>query len=236
VVWQDEREGLFNLFGQRVDVNGVPVGSNVKMTESQGGLGNEAPSVAAGVGTVGVTWSLGDAFDHLIFFQLFSTDLVTPLSPPIQITDGSTDAVYPSVVWNQDRYVIAWFDKSASPKAIYATAVAEDGVTLVPPKPITDPGPFRSRYPNLKPLGDRLLVVYADDRDQNNGYELYSRMIGADLAPLTAESRLTNAQRDSIYPIAAFGPGGNVGVLFRDDREGSQNVYFTRLGCVAPSP
>ena len=51
---------------------------------------------------------------------------------------------------------------------------------------------------------------------------------------VSAERRLTTAAFDSIYPIPAFGPKGDVGVLFRDDRlNGTQHVFFTRLGCVA---
>ena len=47
--------------------------------------------------------------------------------------------------------------------------------------------------------------------------------------------RVTNAMRDSVFPLAAFGHEGNFGVLFRDDREGGQqNVYFTSLTCFMP--
>lgn len=80
----------------------------------------------------------------------------------------------------------------------------------------------KSAKPVLRPLHD--------------GYELYSRMIGADLAPLTDEKRLTVDTMDSIYPIAAFGPEGDVGILFRDDRDnGEHHVFFMKLGCVATS-
>jgi hypothetical protein len=235
VVWQDDRDGPFNLYAQRVDVDSAPIGSNLQLTtDTSLGLGNEAPSVAAGLKTVGVAWALGDAVSHLIQFQPFSLDLTTPFSPPITLTDGSTEAVYPNVVWNKDRYVVAWYDKSATPKAIYAAVIGEDGTLLQPAKNVTNPGPFRSRYPFLRPLGDRLLLVYSDDRDQNQGYEIYSRMLSPTLDPLTPELRVTNAPRDSVFPIAAFGPQGNVGILFRDDREsGQQNIYFSRLGCVA---
>jgi hypothetical protein len=236
-VWQDDRDGPFNLFGQRISVDSVPIGGNVKLTTDTGGLGNEAPSVAAGVKTVGVAWALGDAISHLVQFQAFSLDLTAPASAPITLTDGTTQAVYPTVVWNKDRYVIVWYDKTAFPKAIWGATVGEDGTLLTPAKPLTSPGNFRSRYPSVKPLGDRLLLVYSDDRDQNQGYEIYSRMVTPTLDPLTPELRVTNAPRDSVYPIAAFGPEGNVGILFRDDREnGNQNVYFTRLGCVAGGP
>ncbi|WP_437283182.1 putative metal-binding motif-containing protein [Sorangium sp. So ce375] len=232
-VWQDERNGLFDLFAQRIDIDGNLIGDNVQLTESTNGLGNEAPSAAAGQGGIGVAWSTGDAVTHFIQFQTFTAEL-DPLSDVVTLTSGDTDAVYPTVVWNRDRYVIAWFDKSASPKAIYAAAVSEDGQLLTPPRAISNPGPFRSRYPFLRPLGDRLLAVYSDDRDQNDGYELYAVTVNAELAPISAEQRLTFAPRDSVNPVATFGPEGDVGILFRDDREGGEHhVFFTRLGCIA---
>lgn len=232
VVWQDEREGMFNLYGQRVNLDGSAPDGNVAMTDVNGPFGNEGPSVSAGLSGVGVAWTVGDAYTHLIQFQVYQPDL-KPAAPAISLTDGSTDAVYPMVVWNKDRYVIVWFDKSASPKAIYGATVGEDGNMITPPVALSAPGAFRSRYPYLRPLGDRLLLVYSDDRDQNDGYELYSRMIGADLTPLGAEKRLTQDKMDSIYPIAAFGPDGDVGILFRDDRDGGEHhVFFMKLGCV----
>jgi hypothetical protein len=164
-----------------------------------------------------------------------SPDFNKPVTPAIQVTDGATDAEYPVIVWNRDRYVVAWFDKSANPKAIYAAAFGVDGTLLTAPKAITHPGPFRSRYPFLKALGDRLLLLYSDDRDQNQGYEIYTTTVRADLSPLGNELRVTNAPRDSVFPYAAFGHLGNFGVVFRDDREGGQqNVYFTTLECFMP--
>ena len=232
-VWQDERDGLFNLYAQRIDVGGNPIGSNVALTDTTTGFANEGPSVAAGTQGIGVTWTVGDAANHFIQFRTFTADL-TPISPIVSLTTGATESVYPTVIWNKDRYVVAWYDKSASPKGIYAAAISEQGDVLTPAKPITHPGAFRSRYPFLRPLGDRVLAVYADDRDQNAGYELYSVMVTSTLDPLGPEQRLTFAPQDSIFPTAAFGPDGNVGILFRDDRQdGAHHMFFTRLGCVA---
>jgi len=232
VAWQDERDGLFDVFAQRVSIDGAPIGSNVKLTQAFN-VGNEAPQMAAGLSSIGVTWAPGDALQHFIQFQVFNQDL-SPRSESITLTNGSSDAVYPTVVWNQDRYVIAWYDKTANPKAIYGAVVSEDGAVLVSPKAISKPGSFRSRYPSLKPLGDRVLLVWSDDRDQNDGYELYTVMLDQKLDFVANEQRVTFAKRDSIYPVATFGPDGNVGILFRDDREGEQHVFFTRLGCIVP--
>ena len=61
--------------------------------------------------------------------------------------------------------------------------------------------------------------------------------LGADLTPLGAESRVTRTAMGptaSVYPSLARGPEGDVGVLFRDQREGRIQAWFTRLQCASP--
>jgi hypothetical protein len=244
LVWQDNRDGVFNLYGQRVGVDAIPHGENVAITTSVAGmLDNESPAMAVGVKGVGLVWSLGAAGVHFVEFQLLGHDLA-PLAPvPLELTDGSTQPVGPAITYNPGKdgapgtYIVAWYDKSAAPKAIYAAVISEDGQLLVKPRAVTNPGAFRSRYPYLRSLGDRVIVIYADDRDQNDGYELYSRTVDTSLEPISAEQRLTFAPRDSILPTATFGPDGNLAILFRDDRDGGEHhVFFTRLTCQAGSP
>jgi hypothetical protein len=52
--------------------------------------------------------------------------------------------------------------------------------------------------------------------------------------PDRAERRLTDAIGDSIFPMLAFGPTGEAGVLFRDDRSNGVQVSFTTLECRKP--
>jgi len=236
VAWQDDRNGPFDVFVQFLGSDGALQGPNLQITQAQGMSDNESPAIAPGLKGVGLAWNFGDSLHEQVQFQVFSPDFSTPISAPTAVTDGTTDAVYPVVVFNKDRYVVAWYDNSANPKAIYAATFAEDGTPLAPATPITSPGSFQSRYPFLRALGDRILVVYSDDRDQNDGYEIYTRMIHPDLTPLLGELRVTNAPRDSVHPFASFGPDGNFGILFRDDREaGQQNIFFTSLTCSMPA-
>ncbi len=237
IVWQDDRDtGIFNIFGQLADEDANPIGGNVNITNDSGGMGNESPQVAYGIKTLGVVWNVDDALHHVIQFQSWSVDLSTPMTGPVTLTDGSTEAVYPVVAWNKDRYIVAWYDKTAVPAAVYATAVGDDGTVLVPNTPVTSPGPFHSRYPFLYPLGDRVLLVYSDDRDQNDGYEIYTRVFSNDLTPMGAEQRVTDAPHDSLFPFLTFGANQSAGILFRDDRSGQQDIYFTRLGCQLTGP
>ncbi|PIE05642.1 MAG: hypothetical protein CSA75_03695 [Sorangium cellulosum] len=78
-------------------------------------------------------------------------------------------------------------------------------------------------------------MIFSDDRDSNEGYELYAKMLTARLEATSVEVRITNAQGHSVWPIARFGPNGNAGVLFRDDRYQEQHVFFTKLSCVLPN-
>jgi hypothetical protein len=235
-VWQDERNGMFEVMAQRIDIDGVPIGGNVTLSQS-GGFADEAPVVASGSETIGVAYANGQAGLQVIRFQTFEQTTLAPHSSLVTLTDQEVEAVYPVIAYNGDGFVVAWYVRTGDNRAIFATTIDEDGQVLVPPTAVSQPGAFRSRYPSLLPLGDRLLVVYADDRDGNSGYELYTRMVSSALVPLTEERRLTNAPYDSIYPVATFGNDGLVGILFRDDREnGDHHVWFTRLGCVTPLP
>lgn len=233
-VWQDERSGQFEIYGQLLNLDGVPVGGEVQLTDPFLDFPNEAPAVAASSQGIGLVWSNGDTVEHHIRFRTLGFDL-NPSERTVELTDGTTAAVYPTVIFNENRYIVAWHDQSASPAGIYAAALDLSGNILVGATPISNPGNRRSRYPYLRALGDRILFVYADDRDGGD-YELYSRVVDNNLIPLSQEARITKAQGDSINPIVSFGPEGEVGVLFKDNRSGQQHVWFTRLGCSAGMP
>jgi len=234
-VWQDERAGQFNVYGRVIGLDGDVQSDEIELVPLSN-FPNEAPAIAATSQGVGVAWAHGDTLAHFIEFGSYDTQLGM-ISDEVFLTDGTTEAVYPTIVANQDTYVVAWFDRSASPPGIYGAVLSLEGQVIVDPRLLSSTPPSaHSRFPALKPLGDRLVLVFADDRDGQGGYELYGRMLTAELEPLTEPQRITNAPGDSIYPKLAFGPDGNVGILFRDDRLGAQHVWFTRLGCVAGAP
>jgi hypothetical protein len=167
-----------------------------------------------------------------IWFATFTNDL-RRMQPDTRVSTLGQSTVAPTVVWNRDRWVVAWHDAAIdSPDhEVWGATRDAGGREIVPPTRLTNDTNF-SRYPSLVPLGDRVLLVYADDRV--GAYDLFARMLDANLAPLTAETRVTMADRDSVYPIAALGPDGDVGILFRDMRERFWEVRFTRLQCAIP--
>jgi hypothetical protein len=234
IVWQDDGlsfSGLHEMYGQRVDLAGHPVGEMVKLVDDPLD-GQESPAIAVGSHTLGITWMRGNSTDHHVMFATFDFELRLQ-NGPLELTGGMAAGVFPGIVWNQTAYVVSWYSPDP-PHAIYGAVVAEDARPVVPAKQITK-SPLHSRYPTILPYGDRVLLVWSDDKDGNDGYEIYAKSLDARLEPLTEERRLTHAPGQSIEPIASFGPQGEVGILFRDDREGTPQVYFTRLSCLGGS-
>ena len=105
----------------------------------------------------------------------------------------------------------------------------------VAPREISPSG-GQNRWPVALPLGDRLVVVYS--RQTPSGYDLFSRLLAAKLDPLGDPEVLTSALGDEAAASLAFGPKGDVGVLFDGQVQVSGGTikeasFFARLRCAA---
>jgi hypothetical protein len=210
-------------------VNGALLGGTFQLI-NDGSIGQSAPAIAAGRRTIGVAWMSGDATNHQLKFAVFDHEL-HPMSAPVLLTGRMAAGVYPIIVFNQSTYIVAWHDPDSPLKTVYGTVRDELGAEIIPAKPITQTT-GHARYPAILPYGDRALLVWADDRDNNKGYELYAKTLDAKLNTFTPEKRITTSVGDSTDPVLSFGPKGEVGVLFADNRTMHKQVYFTHLECV----
>lgn len=236
VVWQDEAFAggvRFGLLGQRIGLDASPIGRAVELTLPFG-ADSESPQIATGRKSLGVVATTTDGDERGITFQTFDFELQPLMAEPLDLVPKGRAGVFPTIVWNEaaQSYLVAYYDPTTSPHAIYATVLDEEGNTIVPTRAVTE-SPRHSRYPALLSLGNRVVLVYSDDRDDNLGYELYTKMLDETLTPVGPELRLTSAIGDSVLPKLTFGPNGDIGVLFRDDRHGRQSVFFSRLVCTA---
>ena len=229
LVWQEELEPHgWRLDGQRLGLDGRLLGDIVKVVD----LTNEeqAPALAFGQTELGLAWVRLEANVEQVYFATLGLDLALR-SKPARATEASGGGRAATVVWAKDRFLTAWYAPKPGARAVMTAPFGADGARLSAPRKVADTGASETRDPALLSLGDRVLAVYADDRDGNGGYELYARMLDTNGGPLGLAQRVTNAPGDSISPSIAFGHTGSVGVLFRDDRGARPAVYFTSLAC-----
>lgn len=235
LAWDDRRrEGPVSgdsaaIFGQRAAADGTLLGANLPLVEDA--LVNESPVMALSPQRLGLVYTVapssGIGTVRLGFRALDAALGGVGTSPePIGV-----DVQSPTVHFVRDRFVVLWelYPSGGSPgEAIWGAAFDLDGRLLLQPRPVTSGARF-ARFHDALSLGDRLLVMWTDDRDGN--YEIYWQILSPDLGVIEQRQRLTFSPSDSLGPALAVGPDGKIGVLFSDSPEGSRQVYFTTLEC-----
>ncbi len=226
VVWDDQRDGDARVYGRLLTFEGAVASVETPLTDL--GLGTESPRLALSRRSLGMVFKTGTADAQGVSFRTVSPDLGT-VGPIVQLAEDR--AVEPVIASTGDRFFVAWHTRSGRGPgtAIDGAVLDEDGGILVAPRRITSEAAF-ARSKTWIALGDRLLLVWAADR--GDGYDLYAKLLDTNLDALGDEVRVTEDPADTASPTAAIGSNGDVGVIFRDRREGSWQVYFTRLQCV----
>ncbi|HET7545850.1 MAG TPA: hypothetical protein VFK05_38545, partial [Polyangiaceae bacterium] len=235
LVWDDrrtERPGTedIRLFGQRIAFDGSLIGENIPLTPA--GTLAEQPSIALSKTRVGVVFTsrLSPGVTHAKFFST-APDLTQPSS----VVDlGGTDVQNPGLVYVGGNFAAFWErDGGGYGPSIYGTVVDESGVVRVPEHAVTSGANF-ARSHSAVSLGDRVVLVWADDHDGN--YELYLQILDPDLNVLTPRTRLSFTNADTLGPAASLGPNGDLGVLYDDFQSGARQTYFLGMSCVMPPP
>lgn len=229
LAWEDERDGGGGrIYGQRLGGGGDLRDGNVELTPD--GVDPSAPTLVAGQRRLGLLFNQSTSAGRGLGFRSFDLDFRAPsdlLSLDAESPDGG------AIVANAGRFVVAWHTVSLSSRPgpqIWGTLLSEDGEVVVAAKPLTELAQF-ARYPSLLALGDRLLLLWSEWRTDR--FEIYSRELTADLEPASEARLLTGSSLEAYAAQPAFGPRGEVGVMFTghtpENRE--PQVFFTRLSC-----
>lgn len=221
LAWTDRRTTV-QIFGQRIAVDGALVGPNLALTEPAWQA--ESAALALGRRRIAIAFAL---LEGGIGFRTFDMELGAP-GDLVRFPGPLARDL--AITFAQDRFIIAWErqEDGVPGEAIHAMAVLEDGTVVVAERPVTEAAGF-AKTPSLLSLGDRALMAWSDQRDEN--FEIYAKHLSLELEELTPRQRLSNDPAQSLYPLMSFGPEGEIGVVFDDRRTGTWQPYFVRLSC-----
>jgi hypothetical protein len=154
----------------------------------------------------------------------------------IRITDASRTSGWPSLAFNPARgeYGLVWHDERSASLVynIYMARVLGDGSLADGDTRVTNVIYF-SLYPSLAWTGSEYAVAWHDQRsaDFNWTPEIYFLRMSGTGDELMAETRVTNADRDSTYPSLVY-TGSEYALAWSDSRAGGDRfeIYFVRLG------
>lgn len=231
VVWQDNRNSTWDIYGARVSGSGVILDpSGIEFFK--GARDQILPSVAFGDSNYLVVWQdpLGGASGYDIYGARVSPFGVVLDTVAIAISTAAYDQCSPAIAFDGSNYLVVWSDDRGYGEDIYGTRVTPSGRVLDPDGiPIAVIDAFPLTYPSIAFDGRNYLVVWEDTRDASG----YPDIWGARITPTgvvldTSGIPIARVPWDQRLPSVAFGDS-NYLVVWDDARSGTFDIYGARV-------
>ncbi|NOU45762.1 MAG: T9SS type A sorting domain-containing protein [Bacteroidales bacterium] len=218
VVWDDQRDGTFEIFYNRSTDAGLSWEANTQLTNS---AYSYDPSVAVSGLVVHIVWQeLRDGYYEIYYKR--STDGGVSWEPDTRLTTNTSDSWNPSVSVIGSVVHVVWEDERQGNSEIYYKSSTDGGVSWGTDTRLTN-NAADSWNPTVSVSGSAVHVAWYDFRDGN--WEIYYKRSANGGLSWDAEKRLTTNTAVSRYPSVASS-GSNVYVVWHDDRNGTYESYY----------
>jgi len=225
VIWQDERDGNFEIYYKRSTNNGVSWGSDTRLTNSPNRSVN--PSLSVYTHYLHLVWADFRNNNYEIYYKRSTNGGLNWLSDT-RLTNDPANSGFPSVsvsgldvhvVWedNRDGDYDIYFLQSTDGGVIWRPAIQLSNNTVNSVNPsVSSPGNF--------PSGD-VHVVYSDESYSN--YEIHYRYSSNGGLNWLPDRRLTVDNAWSSNPCLAV-YNSFVHMVWVDNRNGNDEIYYKR--------
>jgi len=221
VVWQDYRDGNFEIYYKRSANGGVSWGADTRLSNNS--AFSEFPSVAVSGLVVHVVWHDNRDGNYEIYYKR-STDGGVSWGTETRLTNNSAWSGYSSVAISSSAVHVAWQDERDGNLEIYYKRSTDGGVSWGTDTRLTN-NSARSWDPSLAVSGPVVHLIWADER--NGNLEIYYKRSTDGGVSWGTDTRLTNNFADSWHPSVAVS-GSVVHVIWEDSRDGNWEIYYKR--------
>jgi hypothetical protein len=137
--------------------------------------------------------------------------------------DSARYSILPNMVWTGSEFGICWDGEGN----IYFTRLDSNGNKIESDKEVTN-GPEWSMVSSLAWTGSEYGVAWYDARDDFFDSDIYLSRLNNIGDKIGSDIRVTNYGGHSIFPSLTW-TGYEYGMGWRDNRDGSAEIYFARL-------
>ncbi len=228
--WADSREGSYDIFAQRFDAAGNPLGANFRVSRDSANSHQSLPAVAmSSQGQFVICWEDHRAGNPDIMGQIF-TAAGEPLGANFRINDdpGTSDQLGPKIAMDTDgNWVVVWYDYRAGNYDIYGQRFSADGQRSGTNFPINAMvGKSNQIYPAVAQAPNGNFVAAWEDY-RNGNADIYAQRFLKDGAR-QGQNFIISTDSDAnsqVAPAIAVDSLENFTVVWRDTRDGNRDIY-----------
>jgi hypothetical protein len=234
VVWQDHRNGSFDICGARVDQSGTildPAGIAISDTGDE----QKNPAIAFDGTNYLVVWqdTRNDSGD--IYGSRVNQSGIILDTTGISISTAMGRQFCPAIAFDGANYLVVWQDTSSiSCHDIYGTRVTPSGIVLDPDGFAISTAYDWQGNPTVASDGANYFVVWHDYRNNPLYTDIYGARVNQSGTVLDPDGiAISTAEKDQFYPIIAF-DGSNYLIAWHDYRDDpgtfvNSDIYGARV-------
>jgi hypothetical protein len=240
VVWEDDRGqspySSSNIYAQRYNSNGTPVGSNFKVNDDSAVAYHVFPGIGlTGFGYFVIAWTDYRNGNGDVYAQRYDSS-GTPLLSNFKVNDdtGTANQAYSAITMDQrGNFVIVWADGRSSPNPdIYAQKYDSSGTPIGANFKVNDDtGATDQAYPSIAMDQRRNFVITWTDCRSSPNPDIYAQRYDTSGAPLGANFKV-NDDTGTAYryvPTIAMNDSGGFVITWMDGRTGlGFDIYAQR--------
>ena len=192
---------------------------------------SSAPQISSAGSNVYVVWQDNRNGADDIYFNRSTDGGETWLTSDLRLdTDpaGAADSILPQISSSGNHVYVVWEEaRNSLSRDIYFNRSIDGGATWLPNDiPVdTNLGKTLSLIPQITSDGSNVYVVWRDDRSA--AYKVYfDRSTDGGLTWLSSDVRVDANNNGACFNPEIAVSGGNVYVVWQDDRNGRDDVYF----------
>ena len=232
VVWQDDRSGVFDIYGSRVAQNGNvldPTGIQISgATDEQ----NRPAIDFDGTNYLVVWYDERSVSEYDIYGTLIDTGGNVLDTAGIAISTATNDQYMPSVSFDGTNYLVAWYDNrdGTANYDVYGARVNTSGVVQEPSGiPIANMD-VQQLTPSVTSYSGQWLAAWRDNR--NGSYnDIYGSRVSSSGTATDPSGILISASAQTQGKPAIASDGTNYLVVWQEDRGGGPpfDIYGMRI-------
>jgi hypothetical protein len=230
ITWMDYRGGNCDIYAQRYNASGNPLGANFKVNDDAGTLDQRYPAIGVdGTGNFVIAWQdFRDVISDIYAQRYQSTGVPLGLNFEVNDDDQTANQVTPAIaIDSSGKFVIIWEDHRYDLGDIYLQRYSASGTPLGSNLMVNDDGgTITQMQPTVAMNGSGNSVITWQDL-RNNNYDIYAQRYDHLGNPQGTNLKVNDdaGTFPQNSPATAIANSGNFVITWQDYRNGDYDVY-----------